>query len=63
MSRFILEPQRASFAHTGGVKPPNLRRQFGRSRIAHGAVLRERSVLRFEDEPAHFARALDGVVS
>jgi hypothetical protein len=24
------------------------------------AVLREREVLKFEDEPAHFARALDG---
>ena len=29
----------------------------------NAAVLRERAVLRFEDEPAHFARALDGVTS
>lgn len=27
----------------------------------NAAVLRERGMLRFEDEPAHFVRALDGV--
>ena len=30
-------------------------------RRLNAAVLRERGALRFEDEPAHFARALDGV--
>jgi hypothetical protein len=29
----------------------------------NAAVLRERGVLRFGDEPAHFACALDGVTS
>ena len=29
----------------------------------NAAVLRERVALRFEDEPAHFSRALDGAAS
>jgi hypothetical protein len=39
------------------VRAAELAAELGR---LNAAVLRERSALRFEDEPAHFASALDG---